>query len=161
MILNDRAPFYCPDLINRLPAGYKVMLVMNSTGYLTDDGWEYVEADYGTAHTVSIEILNAKDEIRAAVGWSCPPHERSVFTVGTWVHPRLRRRGLAQAMWRAMIEHSGRTRIESYIVSDEGWTLVRSMREQLGPRIKIAASGDWALTDLRTGEVKGKRRRAA
>lgn len=155
---DSRELFFHQDLINRVPANYRIELVRNSTGFLTDRGWEHTGILDGHKEATAIEIRSAQGRVMAAFGWKQHPKKdrKLVVTTGTWVSSSLRRRGLAQALWRAMIELTGCNRIETFTVSDEGWTLVRSMQEQLGKRIKIESYGDFSLEDLRTGQQKGR-----
>jgi hypothetical protein len=91
----------------------------------------------------------------AAVGWRDLKSKEpgAIKTIGTYVSVPLRCRGLATALWRAMVALSGCDTIYSEPVSDAGFTLLESLEGKLpGVAIyKLDRGILRGLLDLRQG----------
>ena len=161
-----RTPFEDPDIKSRLPDGYRVELVKNSQSTLRlgpPDYWatnEYNNLDvWDNSDSTSIEVVSRFGKVVAAVGWEFDPASGSetAYTIGTVVDEHLRRRGLAKALWRAMIRISGAPLIHGCAASDEGFTLLRSMREDFPNQVSFDGDSNYPVyKDLRRFQGKGR-----
>lgn len=140
-----RAKLVDPDIESRLREGMRVLFVFHSRSALrfAPDGW--ARGDYhldSSQNRFSIEVEDRKGEVVAAVGWSIPADDSGLtaYTFGTFVSKKLRRRGLAQALWRAMIRECGRPRIRGVAATDEGFTLLTSMKEAFPDVVSFVGS---------------------
>jgi RimJ/RimL family protein N-acetyltransferase len=137
-----RVPFEDPEIQKRLPGGYRIEFVTNSQSTLRFDPDHWLQGEYANLNlwdnrgVFSIEVLSQFGKPVAAVGWEnydpTMPAEKpdTVYTFGTFVAPHLRQRGLAKALWKAMIRTCGFPKVHGCAASDAGFTLLRSMKEE-------------------------------
>lgn len=163
MKLTIEERFFFLDLNNRVPDNHKVWLVQNSPrGLKLEDGedgrpkWQsWGDLGYvgdGRRNRWAIEVRARNGRVVAAIAWwVSPERDNCVSTLGTYVSKSMRRRGLGTALWRAMVHVTGATKIYSEPVTDEGLTLVESLREKLrGVTIEYIDHADLLfLEDLR------------
>lgn len=113
--------------------------------------YEWSESGYPNGD-YAIEVVDKEGDIIAAFGWKVHKGfcSKRVDAAGTYVHEKHQRRGLAKAMWRAMIEREQPSRIEVGVVSDKGNTLATAMRDEYKHiDFRIKDWGDRKLRDLR------------
>ncbi len=160
--LTTEERFIFKDLERRVEPR-KVFLVKNSPrGIFISDGENgrpgresWTDLGYnGDArrNRYAIEVRAKNGRVVAAVGWWInTKRQNQVSTLGTYVSKTMRRKGIGSALWKAMLDVTGAKVIYSYPVTNEGLTLVNSLREKLGGvKIKIIDHEDleW-LEDLR------------
>lgn len=127
-------------------------------GLVRDASRKYRWSNHGLSNgDFAIEVVGPGGEVIAAFAWypkTSLTGGRRIVTAGTYVHERHQRRGLAKAMWRAMIERERPPKISVTVISDRGNTLALSMRAEY-PLIdfEIKDFGDRKLRDLRKGKA--------
>lgn len=151
-----RVPFEDPDIQRLLPPSYRIEFVKHSqsTIYFDPDEWalgEYSDlGKYDNDRRFSIEVMSQFGKPVAAVGWYFERPDSSIaYTIGTYVASHLRRRGLAKALWRAMIRVCGVPRVDGCAATDEGFTLLRAMKEAFPDVVSFQGENSVALKDLR------------
>jgi GNAT superfamily N-acetyltransferase len=137
----ERTPLHDSGIKLLIPKQYQVEYVTRcrSTLYFgdsssEDDRWV---RDYGKPmycqNRYAIEITNTRGRVVAAVGWYVSRESRKVYTIATYVDRRLRRRGLGQALWQAMLRivlANGYTSVHGCAATDAGYALLRSMKRK-------------------------------
>jgi hypothetical protein len=164
MIKTTERKFTSKQLQRRLPEEHqhRLYLVRNSPrGIILDETREsWGDLGYkGDArrNRSAIEVRARNGRVIAAVAWWYSPKRKCVSTLGTYVSKTLRRRGLATALWRAMLTTTRVKIVYSEPVTDEGLTLVNSLREKLQGEVRIRTidNADTAfLEDLRARKRK-------
>jgi ribosomal protein S18 acetylase RimI-like enzyme len=84
----------------------------------------------GEAERVAIAYRNHQRIGWLRIGFLYQSHPQVVYAMGTWTHPRYRRRGIATRVWQYMIHCLQPSRVEVGTVSEAGYRLVRSLRAQ-------------------------------
>jgi hypothetical protein len=152
-------PLEFKDLEKRIDPQHRILFVKNSPrGIIIDEearreSWGDLgyQGD-GRRNRYAIEVRARNGRVVAAVAWwENPDRNNCVSTLGTYVSKTMRRRGIGTSLWKAMIEVTAAKVVYSEPVTDEGLTLVRSLREKLrGVKIEMIDSGDLEfLEDLR------------
>jgi GNAT superfamily N-acetyltransferase len=165
MKITTEERFQFRDLEKRIDPEHRVFLVQNSPrGIKIQDGPPKRESwcdlgfvGDGRRNRWAIEVRARNGRVIAAVAWWVNPHrDNCVSTLGTYVSKKLRRRGIGTSLWKAMISATGATKIYSEPVTDEGLTLVESLRDKLkGTEIEYIDHADLVfLEDLRAMKRK-------
>lgn len=105
--------------------------------------------DLSEQHRTTIEVRDNRYRVVAAVGWKKDRTRWNArtYTIGTFVHYKLKRRGLGTELWREMFRRGKSTTIWGTAASNEGLTLLKSMQRKLGKdRVKFVSEGK--LKDL-------------
>lgn len=152
-------PLEFKDLERRIDPGHKIKFVKNSPRgiVINDETGQQSWCDLGYVgdarrNRYAIEVRARNGRVVAAVAWWVNESRNNcVSTLGTYVSKKMRRRGIGTSLWKAMIDVTDAKIIYSEPVTNEGLTLVRSLREKLkGVTIKVIDSGDLEfLEDLR------------
>ncbi len=85
---------------------------------------------------------------------------KKYYAEGTWVHRKYRKLGVAKNLWRIGLETEDPVQVSVFCVSEKGFTLVKSLEEYYGPKIKWKISTDVDMADLRKGSSKLNKLRA-
>lgn len=68
------------------------------------------------------------------------PYFDTIFSSGTWVAKKYRKRGLGKKLWEVGLAHEKPKYVEVHITTDKGYTLIQSLAE-LFPKI------DWDIVE--------------
>lgn len=126
----DRRMIRSPVLEKAAPPGAcQVYYVVRSTGtlYLDPHEWEPEAYVYAQSQNRSCFELYLDKQLIAALGWEI--EDREYFTTGTYVHEDFRKRGLGKALFEAWIAMHPGEKLTGTPVTDEGYTLLKSLCE--------------------------------
>lgn len=142
-----------PAIESIIPEGYSLWFVRKSRGSLSlePSQWSKYYDEFYDPDRYALEVRAKNNRVMAAVGWyrtAGDRRKRALTTFGTYVSVSLRKRGLAQKLWKAMARITRVKTIHSTPITDEGITLVKSMT-RIFKNVQVKFYEDPELTDLR------------
>lgn len=139
------------DIKTRLPNGYDIRYVTHSRYYL-GNGWVKSSYSDNLRNKYAIEVIDQEGKVKAAFGWAVLSRNRGIVSSGVYVEESLRRRGIAKLLFEAAIGISKPGKIYVATVSDEGFTLINSVKNKFPGIEFINTSKHSYVFDLKTGE---------
>ena len=121
---------YPLGITRKIPKTYRVVRAHNANGSLNGFQWDKRDYawDFSDRHAVEVRARNGR--VVAAFAWN-KPTKGKVSTIGTYVAPSLRNKGIASALWRYMVKETQCKVIDTYVISRSGRALAEHMKRTL------------------------------